>query len=279
VRRTAVVLDDPDLDIASWTVVEGPRLSAAELRSVLGAPNAAAEAGADATSDEDDSFHAGRAGITLARHSVDVELRARRYGAQLGLPGDLVSDLALAAWLHDIGKADPRFQLMLRGGDEIELLKGDEPWAKSAMPRGAKQAQDLARARGGYPPGARHEVMSLAMIEVARGEVAAKANDLDLVLYLVGSHHGYCRPFAPAVPDASPVPVSLAGHASPTFGRLSFEPASSDHGLHRLDSPLADRFWSLVERYGWLELCWLEAILRLADHRASEEEEGEDEAG
>ena len=97
--------------------------------------------------------------------------------------------------------------------------------------------------------------------------------DIDLVLHLVGSHHGYCRPFAPAVVDEMPVDVTLAEHASKTFGVLEFTAMTSNNGLHRLDSPLADRFWSLVAKYGWQELCWLEAILRLADHRASEEEQ------
>jgi CRISPR-associated endonuclease/helicase Cas3 len=272
-RRTVVELGDPELDVTSWSVVEGPRLSASEVRTAIRGTDASVEPGADTTSDEDDSFHLGSAGITLAQHSTDVERFARDYATLLGLPKELASDLALAAWLHDIGKVDPRFQLLLRGGDEIELLKDERPWAKSSMPAGAKQAHDLARRRSGYPRGARHEVQSVAMIEAIREMVGAKAHDLDLVLHLVGSHHGYCRPFAPPVVDESPLKVSLAGHTSPTFGSLSFEAVPSDHGLHRLDSPLADRFWSLVGRYGWLELCWLEAILRLADHRASEEEE------
>jgi CRISPR-associated endonuclease/helicase Cas3 len=277
-RRSIVHAESGDPAIASWVVVEARRLSASELRAAIRGVGASIEAGSDTTSDEDDSFHLGLPGIELGRHSARVERYAREYAKHLGLASDLASDLALAAWLHDVGKADPRFQLMLRGGDEIELLKDDTPWAKSSMPTGARQAHELARRRARYPRGARHEVQSVAMIEAARESVAEKAHDLDLVLHLVGSHHGHCRPFAPATIDEKPVAVSLARHASEDFGVLSFVGVPSDHGLHRLDSPLADRFWSLVSRYGWLELCWLEAILRLADHRASEAEQREGEA-
>ncbi len=273
-RGSLVVRGEP-----AWTVIEAKRLSVAALRKVV-KPEETLEDGVELTTDSDDSFHAGRA-VSLAEHSADVETIAREYATRCGLGAGLAEHVALAAWLHDIGKADQRFQLMLRGGSEIELFKNETPWAKSAMLPGAREAHRLAQQKSGYPRGARHEVQSLAMLQRRRDAVedlltkasAPMSPDIDLVLHLVASHHGYCRPFAPAVPDENPVDVALAEHTSTTFGKVVFAVTSSRNELHRLDAPLADRFWALVAKYGWQELCWLEAILRLADHRASEEEQ------
>jgi CRISPR-associated endonuclease/helicase Cas3 len=194
---------------------------------------------------------------------------------RLGLSNVLIDDLSLAAWLHDIGKSDRRFQRMLRGGSEIAYYRDeDRVLAKSGMPASGRAERQRAQRLSGYPRGTRHEVQSLAMIEAVQEQVAARAHDLELVMHLVASHHGHCRPFAPAIEDPKPVDIPLRRHENKTFGTLSFDAVTSAHGLYRLDSGLADRFWSLVAKYGWLELCWLEAILRLADHRASEGEAG-----
>lgn len=272
-RGSFVVPGEP-----SWTVIEAKRVPVAALRAVV-RTDETLEDGVELTTDDDDSFYAGRA-VSLAKHSADVEEVARQYGTNCGLGPRLTEHIALAAWLHDIGKADPRFQLMLRGGSEIEFFKDETVWAKSPIPPGAREAHRHAQQKSGYPRGARHEVQSLAMLlkqlDTVReilNKVDTKEADLDLVLHLVASHHGYCRPFAPVVVDDTPVQVSLDSHESGAFGKISFGATNSNHDLHRLDSSLADRFWGLVAKYGWQELCWLEAILRLADHRASEEEQ------
>jgi len=277
-RGSFVVPGDPP-----WTVLEAERVPIADLRRVLQTEESL-EDGVELTTDDDDSPGGGRA-VTLSEHSNDVEAFAREYATRCGLGAWLAEHVALAAWLHDVGKADRRFQLMLRGGSEIEWFKDETLWAKSAMSSGAQEQRRIARLRSGYPGGGYlHAVQSVAMLQVRQDDLRQclqrrdaskepKEPDVDLVLHLVASHHGECRPFAPAVVDESPVDVSLCGHESAKFGKIDFAATTSKNALYRFDSPLADRFWGLVAKYGWQELCWLEAILRLADHRASEEEQ------
>lgn len=257
---------------AIWTVLIGRRLSSAEVLRLRKEADASVEDGAEWTTDSEDSYHAGRA-VSLAEHSGDVERFARRFAERIGLPPNLCDDLALAGWLHDIGKSDSRFQVLLNGGDAIAALRCGGLLAKSAMSPEAKSLQRSAAERSGYPTRMRHEVASLALVQGAESKVRPMANDYDLVLHLVASHHGYCRPFAPGVDDAQPLDIALV-HSGGDRAPLVLGPVSSANDLHRLDSPLADRFWSLVERHGWWGLCWLESVLRLADHRASEAEQG-----
>ena len=222
-------------------------------------------------SDEDDAAASGishRDGrpVHLRRHLEGVEEFARRHAAGCGLSEELAEAVACAGLLHDLGKADPRFQAMLRGGSP---WLGGEILAKSAgMPK-SRAARERARAASRYPAGGRHELLSVRLAEAASAHLPEDDDLRDLALHLVASHHGLCRPFAPVVADDEPpsVEYALCGR------RLRW---SGPTGLERLDSGAADRFWRLTHRYGWWGLAWLEALLRLADWRRSEWEEAHD---
>ena len=213
---------------------------------------------------EDDSYSA-TVRVPLDRHLRGVEEWASCFGADVGLPVSLVEDLALAARWHDLGKSDPRFQALLHGGSLWAAQTAGGLLAKSASLPTSSRERRRAGLESGYPAGGRHELLSVRLIESAP-ELLETAHDRELVLHLVASHHGYCRPFAPVVFDSAPVIVESAilGH------QVS---ANSDTGLERLDSGISERFWLLLRRYGWWGLAWLEALLRLADHRRSEAEQ------
>jgi CRISPR-associated endonuclease/helicase Cas3 len=202
----------------------------------------------------------------LAEHLARVAERAAGFARRLGLSDALVADLRLAGEWHDAGKADVRFQRWLLGGSEFKALVQPEPLAKGTMRISSRAALRLARERAGYPEGCRHELMSLGLMEAAGDDVSARAGDWGLVRHIVASHHGYCRPLAPWVADRHPVAVSF------TRDGLACH-ASSAHEFARFDSGVGDRFWLMVRKYGWWGLAWLEALIRLADHRESEREQ------
>jgi CRISPR-associated endonuclease/helicase Cas3 len=201
--------------------------------------------------------------VSLDQHLSDVERWVRHLGKACGFPEKIIEDLALAGRLHDLGKVDQRFQLILRGG---VVATGSQPLAKSVVPAADYQRRRRIERAAGYPPGTRHELATVALVEHDQ-QLQDQAHDWDLVLHLIASHHGYARPFVPVSVD--PKPQQLRAQID---GRVV--ETCSDHGLLRLDSGVSQRFWRCVRRYGWYGLAWLEAVLRLADHRASEERAG-----
>ena len=213
----------------------------------------AAEAAAMDGSDRSSSLTG--TGVTLRSHLEGVGAKAAEYARRLGLPREIQDDLRLAGRLHDLGKVDPRFQLSLAGGDEVARAMLDEPLAKSLPGRDGNWS---------YPKGMRHELASVAMVSSAPG-LLEQARDPDLVLHLIGSHHGHARPLPPIIADDDPQTL-----------QFKVDGYDMEAGSDLTDGPLAlemaERFWTLVEKYGFHGLAWLEAILRLADHRQSEEE-------
>lgn len=200
--------------------------------------------------------------VTLDRHSGQVARLARSFAESCGLSPTLSEALAFAGQAHDWGKADPRFQAMLYG-DRIEALRRKTLLAKS-RPLSDK-ARSTASIRSGYPPSARHELLSLRLLE----SLSNLPTEADLVKHLIAAHHGHARPFAPASSEDTPVRVSFK------LGEQTLM-ASSATGLDAVDSGVAERFWQLIRRYGWWGLSYLETMLRLADHRASECPDKED---
>lgn len=262
---------------------------------------------------------------TIACHTKEVAERAREIARDLGLSETLQELLELAALWHDWGKSHPAFQGAMRGSNRpsrVDLAKGPEgAWRR---PPDMYRYLDDSEAR----PAFRHELAGalglFALLELYAPKHGAllgpwvevlqvmkqllpdrevqppptplierllkcKAEEFDLVAYLVASHHGKVRVGLHAAPkdqdyrdcDGRGLPLRgiREGDRLPSVSLVSGEPPIPEVVLTLSPAALGlsrqtgvswrERCIGLLERHGPASLAFLESILRAADVRAS----------
>ena len=193
---------------------------------------------------------------SLNAHGSDVGSRAAAIARRLGLPPDLVNVVAKAAHLHDIGKADARFQRWLnpdgKGKHSGHVAKSDTP----------RHQWETTRAASGWPRGGRHEDLSARLVQAWLDRTPKWGSEIerDLLIHLVISHHGKGRPLVLPVADGSVETVR---------GSIEGLPVEAPADLAIVDWRQPARFRRLNDHLGPWGLALLEAIVIRADNAVS----------
>lgn len=183
--------------------------------------------------DEVDGTLSGGVAVPLETHLNGVAQKAGQF-ASVNAERDKIIQ---AAQIHDLGKKEPRFQVMLYG-DPFRAAAGPA-LAKSCLRKLSEKK--AAYGFSGLPKGFRHELATLAISEEKDS----------LIQYLVATHHGYGRPWFPLCQDTE---------------ALGAERAAIGKGWLEI-------FASLSKKYNpWL-LANMELTIRSADARQSMQEQ------
>ncbi len=247
--------------------------------------------------------------VPLSEHGRDVRERARSILdalGSLGMASWLASAVERAALWHDVGKAHPAFQAKLcfePPEGSAPPPDPNVPWAKAPHRRmrlGCHQlrraAEDARFGEAANRPFFRHELASALgwMARASSGsvpvpaEAPATACFVDLVAYLVAAHHGKVRLSLRSMPGEYVPPAREEGGDVPLFARgvwdgdelqlpSGLEEDAEEGSVVRLDlSPMrvgegswTERVLGLLDALGPFRLAFLEALVRIADWRAS----------
>lgn len=211
---------------------------------------------------------------TISEHSEQVLGELRKIGLELS------PVLEQAALWHDLGKAHPAFQSLIKDNTEQNLAKAPpDRWQKTYK----VSDSDLR-------PGFRHELASTLALLALRDALPTRFSDedFDLLLYLVAAHHGKVRARLAASPADQHHPVAKAGARMPIRGVMEGDcvpgaPLALPDAILSLDpailgfSPTTGASWTervlgLLQKFGPFRLAFLETLLRAADCRASRSE-------
>jgi len=297
----------PRSDIPSWTRLANPRdvrpghiyllasdeggydpergFVAGETGPVTPVARASTSADTDEDYGSDRLTNIGR-WVTLREHLEDVAVATENLAVQLDLPDAVISLLGTAGRWHDVGKAHEAFQRGIGADPDDE----NGPWAKSDG--SGRPDYHLIDDEGNKQrrPYFRHELASmLAWLE--HGGADRESGERDLIAYLIVAHHGKVRLglralpvepepaadrerlFARGVWHGDRLPAVDAGETAIPETILRLELMKLGHGSQ--GPSWTERTRRLLEAHGPFALAWCEALVRIADWRASKMEREE----
>lgn len=261
---------------------------------------------------------------TIGTHGKEAAVAVRAIAAALALPAHITDALVLAARWHDVGKAHEHFQGAIRAEARAaappialrrDLAKAPSGAWRRPHPYPARPGlrhelvstlalfETLRRAAPHHPallgphvalltamgeePTGVPESERLEAHPLARELASLEASDIDLIAWLVCTHHGKVRTTWSSTPrdqemdlgaihgvvDGDVLPdVSLfnAGGERALLPRLSLSLDPAAMGVSATyGSSWVERVRGLLARFGPTQLAALEAVLRVADFRAS----------
>jgi CRISPR-associated endonuclease/helicase Cas3 len=210
--------------------------------------------------------------VELVRHLTDVEQAVRAMANALEMSPIETEASARAGRWHDLGKAHEVFHASMTACESMAAQR-HLLWAKSPC-RGKHGRRHF-----------RHELASmLAWLEHCRHEPQA-----DLIAYLILAHHGKVRMSLRAMPDEIEAPegqrYARGVYEGDVLPAVVLPEESIPATKLRLDvmelgeggmgSSWTARVQQLLQEHGPFRLAWLEALVRVADWRASKHEQEE----
>jgi CRISPR-associated endonuclease/helicase Cas3 len=219
--------------------------------------------------------------VPLSEHLQDVDQAGEQLAQQLEQNKDLADIIKTAGLWHDVGKAHEAFQ---NGITQNDAPGGGGPWAKS--PHRGRPNYHILNGDGAKQPrrGFRHELASALVWLEHENDHPQR----DLIAYLIAAHHGKVRLGLRALPNETAPedeqrlfargvwegdrlpPVRLNGKEIPET-ELKLDLMKLGHGPQ--GPSWTERTRQLLDEHGPFRLAWLEALVRIADWRASRKEE------